>query len=215
MHVVPGRLTRPEGAYAYSYPAALLNRQYRDVEEIFSRIGASENVTERRHLLELIIQKLTLRRVLSVLLKADRPLCERCLARYARMALGQVATMLDNLRQAIAVSVFPSSWPVECVGSPRVFGASPNSVACNVGNRRAPLPRGQLWQHGLGTVVRIGLSDGGLRCERPLRSLGCSVSRAPSRLVQCGRRDLLVVCPRTRYLGCFGRGHVQTSPLPG
>ena len=95
----------PEGAYAYSYPAALLNRQYRDVEEIFSRIGASENVTERRHLLELIIQKLTLRRVLSVLLKADRPLCERCLARYARMALGQVATMLDNLGQVIAVSV--------------------------------------------------------------------------------------------------------------
>ena len=102
----------PEGAYAYhsegdhaSYPAALLRRQYRDVEELFGRIGASENVTERRRLLELIIQKLTLRRVLTVLLKADRPLCERCLAHYARMALSQAATMLDTLRQVIALSV--------------------------------------------------------------------------------------------------------------
>jgi hypothetical protein len=102
----------PEGAHAYpregnhaSYPVALLKRQYRDVEELFSRIGESENVTERRRLLELIIQKLTLRRVLTVLLKNDRPLCARCLAHYGRMALGQAATMLDNLRQVIAVSV--------------------------------------------------------------------------------------------------------------
>jgi hypothetical protein len=126
----------PEGSYAgsgetrhVSDPVALLKRQYRDVEGLFGRIGKTEDAAERRRLLDLIIQKLALRRVLAVLLKDYGSLCERCLAHYARMALPQAAATIGTLEQVIAISVEHGECP-ECQQCTRTyFLAKTNSAS--------------------------------------------------------------------------------------
>jgi hypothetical protein len=103
---------------------ALLKRQYRDVEKLFRRIADAHSTAERYELLDEIMQKLTLRRILAVLLRNCCPLCERCLARLGRVTPTDVAAALFSLGRVITLNVEQAECP-ECQQSTRTFFLAP------------------------------------------------------------------------------------------
>ena len=85
----------------------ILEKQLSEVARLFKRIGKAEKAADQRKLLNDIVEKLTTRRIVKVLLKDYGALCEQCLAYSARIRLSQVAAILVGIGDVAAMRAEP------------------------------------------------------------------------------------------------------------